>query len=188
MPPSRRSSPGPGATRDSELGDRGSPTWAARFDTAADAAYHHGQSRRVRHDAHALNPPGARAPAEEEAMDFTRIPGVHPRVIEISRHGRTFAISVGAGCAPGASRSECTPGEPEVVTVEAESGAGFGAGFGVKRPLRFLAYKLGLSEPQVSELAAILDELKTERAQAAVDDRRTLTSFAEAVTGEAFDA
>src|SRR5262245_53755685 len=45
--------------------------------------------------------------------------------------------------------------------------------FGVRRPLRFLAYKLHLSEPQVAELAAILNDLKTERAQAAVDDRRT---------------
>jgi Spy/CpxP family protein refolding chaperone len=121
-------------------------------------------------------------------MDFTHIPFVHPRVIEISRHGRAFSISVGAGRASGASQSECGPGEPEVVTVETESGSGLGAGsFGVKRPLRFLAYKLGLSEPQVTELAAILDELKTERAQAAVDDRRTLSAFAEAISGEAFD-
>jgi len=45
---------------------------------------------------------------------------------------------------------------------------GFGGGaFGVRRPLRFLAYKLELDERQVSELARILDELKTERAQAA---------------------
>lgn len=33
----------------------------------------------------------------------------------------------------------------------------------------------------------ILDELKTERAQAAVDDRRALAEFAAAVSGEAFD-
>ena len=49
---------------------------------------------------------------------------------------------------------------------------GFG-GFGVRRPLRFLAHKLELDEKQITELARILDELKTERAQAAVDDRRT---------------
>ena len=35
-----------------------------------------------------------------------------------------------------------------------------GGGFGVRRPLRFLAYKLDLSEPQVTELATILSELK----------------------------
>jgi len=65
---------------------------------------------------------------------------------------------------------------------------GFGSGaFGVRRPLRFLAYKLGLQEPQVAELAKILDDVKTERAQAAVDHRRTLSAFADAVSGDAFD-
>ncbi|HEV8337136.1 MAG TPA: hypothetical protein VGR67_12025 [Candidatus Polarisedimenticolia bacterium] len=49
-----------------------------------------------------------------------------------------------------------------------------------------MTYKLGLSEPQVTEMAKILNDLKTERAQAAVDDRRTLTAFADALTGEAF--
>jgi len=64
---------------------------------------------------------------------------------------------------------------------------GGGGAFGVRRPLRFLAYKLNLSEEQVAELAKILDELKTERAQAAVDDRRTVASFADALGLEAFD-
>src|SRR4051794_11042238 len=41
---------------------------------------------------------------------------------------------------------------------------GDGGGFGVRRPLRFLAYKLELDDRQVSELARILNELKTERA------------------------
>jgi Spy/CpxP family protein refolding chaperone len=45
-----------------------------------------------------------------------------------------------------------------------------------------------LDEKQVTELARILNELKTERAQAEVDDRRSLTEFADAVAGEAFDA
>jgi Spy/CpxP family protein refolding chaperone len=63
----------------------------------------------------------------------------------------------------------------------------FGA-FGVRRPLRFLAYKLGLSEAQVGELARILSELKTERAQAAVDHRRTLAGFADSLEGDSFDA
>jgi LTXXQ motif family protein len=64
-----------------------------------------------------------------------------------------------------------------------------GAGaFGVRRPLRFLAYKLGLDERQVGELARILDELKTERAQAEVDGRRAMAAFADAVGGEHFDA
>ena len=62
-----------------------------------------------------------------------------------------------------------------------------GGHFGVRRPLRYLTYKLGLDEKQKAELARILDELKTVRAQAAVDDRRTVTNFADAVGGEAFD-
>ena len=63
-----------------------------------------------------------------------------------------------------------------------ESGA-----FGVRRPLRFLAHKLGLDDKQIAELARILDELKTERAQAEVDRRRSLSAFADAVGGDAFD-
>jgi len=62
-----------------------------------------------------------------------------------------------------------------------------GGGFGVRRPLRFLAHKLDLSEAQVTDLANILNDLKTERAQAEVDDRRTLAAFADAVAGTAFD-
>jgi Spy/CpxP family protein refolding chaperone len=64
---------------------------------------------------------------------------------------------------------------------------GSGGAFGVRRPLRFLAYKLNLNEEQVSQLAKILDELKTERAQAAVDDRRTVAAFADAIGLEKFD-
>ncbi len=64
---------------------------------------------------------------------------------------------------------------------------GGGGAFGVRRPLRFLAYKLNLKEEQVAQLAKILDELKTERAQAAVDDRRTVAAFADAIGLEKFD-
>lgn len=69
-------------------------------------------------------------------------------------------------------------------------GDDFGGGghFGVRRPLRFLAFKLNLNESQVAELAKILDELKTERAQAAVDDRRTTAAFADSLGLETFAA
>jgi Spy/CpxP family protein refolding chaperone len=63
----------------------------------------------------------------------------------------------------------------------------FGAGFGVRRPLRFLAFKLGLDERQVAEIARILDALKTERAQAEVDRRRSVAQFADALAADAFD-
>ena len=62
-----------------------------------------------------------------------------------------------------------------------------GGGFGVRRPLRFMAWKLELSEEQVEKLAAILDGLKTERAQAAVDHRRSVGAFADGIAGEVFD-
>jgi Spy/CpxP family protein refolding chaperone len=65
--------------------------------------------------------------------------------------------------------------------------SGGGGSFGVRRPLRFLAYKLQLTEAQVGELARILNELKTERAQAEVDDRRAQALFADAVAGASFD-
>ncbi len=63
-----------------------------------------------------------------------------------------------------------------------------GGGFGVRRPLRFMAYKLDLDEKQIEVLAKILDDLKTERAQAAVEERRVLAAFAEAIGADAFDA
>ena len=78
-------------------------------------------------------------------------------------------------------------GDERAASGDGDEG-GFGSGaFGVRRPLRFLAYKLELDERQVSELARILDELKTERAQAEVDRRRTLSAFADAVGASAFD-
>jgi Spy/CpxP family protein refolding chaperone len=64
----------------------------------------------------------------------------------------------------------------------------FGGGaFGVRRPLRFLAFKLELDEAQVTALATILSDLKTERAQSAVDQRRTTSSLADAVAADVFD-
>ena len=65
----------------------------------------------------------------------------------------------------------------------------YGSGpFGVRRPLRFLAFKLGLDEAQIGTLARILDELKTERAQAEVDTRRALAALADAIDAATFDA
>lgn len=88
-----------------------------------------------------------------------------------------------AGCCP--PRHEADLGRHAMAP---EGGPWMGSPFGVRRPLRFLAAKLELDEAQVRRLAEVLDALKTERAQAAVDDRRTLTAFAEALGGDAFDA
>jgi len=57
----------------------------------------------------------------------------------------------------------------------------------VRRPLRLLAYKLGLEAEQVRKLARILDELKTERAQVEVDERRTVAAFSDALAAATFD-
>lgn len=63
-----------------------------------------------------------------------------------------------------------------------------GTGFGVRRPLRFLAQRLELNEEQVTELATVLSALKTERAQAEVDQRRRTTALAAAFEVPEFDA
>ncbi len=67
-------------------------------------------------------------------------------------------------------------------------GPGFSGGLGVRRPLRFLGWKLGLNDALVTEFATVLNALKTERAQAEVDDRRALALLAEAAESEPFDA
>lgn len=69
-----------------------------------------------------------------------------------------------------------------------DASEGHPGGWGVRRPLRFLAHKLELDQKQVAELARILDELKTERAQAEVDDRRSRAEYADALSAENFDA
>jgi len=101
-----------------------------------------------------------------------------------SRHGACGGESAW-GCSPGGRRTHGWEGGGDSPGGGGD-GEGFG-GFGVRRPLRFLSYKLELDERQVAELARILDELKTERAQAEVDRRRTLSAFADAVGGESFD-
>jgi Spy/CpxP family protein refolding chaperone len=100
-----------------------------------------------------------------------------------------------AGCGPGGGEARGGyggsrhGGGEERHAGHGGDGDDFGSGaFGVRRPLRFLAYKLELDDRQVAELARILDELKTERAQAEVDRRRTMSAFADAVAGESFDS
>lgn len=84
-------------------------------------------------------------------------------------------------------RGRCGPRERTWEGQGEEMEDALGGGFGVRRPLRFLAHQLQLDEAQIAALARILDQLKTERAQAEVDRRRTVAGFADALTGEAFD-
>ena len=114
---------------------------------------------------------------------------MHPAMVNWWRARHGYGEGEGASCG---SRGWAGGGGPWGGSGEGPSGGGDGDGFGggafgVRRPLRFLAYKLELDERQVAELARVLDELKTERAQAAVDSRRSLTAFADAVGGAAFD-
>ena len=108
-------------------------------------------------------------------------PGHHPGRGESARGGHWF----GGRCGPGGGGHDHGHG------FGGDEGGGFdggGGGFGVRRPLRFLAYKLDLEEKQVAELAVILDTLKTERAQAEVDQRRTTAAYADLLAGESFDS
>ena len=105
--------------------------------------------------------------------------------------GRPESGCGGWSCGPGDSRRWAGSGRHHGGGDDEGQGeyGGFGGGpFGVRRPLRFLAYKLELDEKQVAELARILDDLKTERAQGEVDRRRSLSGFADAVAGPTFDA
>src|SRR4051812_5213406 len=101
---------------------------------------------------------------------------MHPGFMHWWKEAQRRAQSEGGGeCGAGAYYGHPGGGqqrrqrEEHDAYVAMEDGGG---SFGVRRPLRFMAHKLELDEKQVGELAAILDELKTERAQAAVDHRR----------------
>ena len=101
------------------------------------------------------------------------------------KHAARAADMGGCGPSGGESRWE---GPPPDWRWFAEPGA-FGAGaFGVRRPLRFLAMRLGLDEHQMREVARILDDLKTERAQASVDHRRMSAALADVLVADTFDA
>jgi len=111
------------------------------------------------------------------------------------RHARraSHAWGAAAGCGPsGCGPSGCGPSEGREWETRfagpPDHDGDFGGGpFGVRRPLRFLAHKLDLDDRQVSELARILSDLKTERAQAAVDHRRSTAAFADTIAEDAFD-
>src|SRR3974377_2300446 len=99
------------------------------------------------------------------------------------RHAPRHAYAY-AGCGPAGFSAHRRHGDEGF-----DDGPSFSGGtFGVRRPLRFLAYKLDLDERQTEELAAILDALKTERAQAAVDHRRMTAAMADLFGSGAVDA
>jgi hypothetical protein len=62
-----------------------------------------------------------------------------------------------------------------------------GPTFGVRRPLRYLAFKLDLTEEQVRDLADVLNRLKTARGQSQLDWERSVADAADAFAPGAFD-
>ena len=59
--------------------------------------------------------------------------------------------------------------------------------FGVRRPLRHLAWKLKLSETQIRDVVDVLDRLKTGYNQARLDQDRSTSEVAAVFTAESFD-
>lgn len=59
--------------------------------------------------------------------------------------------------------------------------------FGVRRPLRVMAHELELDEEQIEKIARAIDELKTVRAQAAVDERKSVGMIADVLLGAELD-
>lgn len=121
---------------------------------------------------------------------------MHPGFMGWWKHARGGGdCGAQAGCGPGHERGghgwgghgHGHGGHEGGWSASGDDGDFGGAPFGVRRPLRFLAFKLGLDDLQVAELARILADLKTERAQAAVDNRRAVTAFADVVGGDSFD-
>lgn len=108
---------------------------------------------------------------------------MHPAFLYWWKYGRRQGEC--AAWAGSASAEAFRPWEVRHFSGSRHEGS-MGGGFGVRRPLRYLAYKLELSDEQVTEMARILNALKTERAQAEVDERRTVSAFADAVEAETF--
>lgn len=95
----------------------------------------------------------------------------------------------GGACGPTYASAWCETGSrasgTEWTYHSSSRGSGDGVfgsgGFGVRRPIRFLSERLDLSEKQVSELARIVEQIRIERAQAAVDLRRAAGELAAAL-------
>ncbi len=98
-------------------------------------------------------------------------------------------------CAPAYSTacSHTRAGRPAAADCEAATFSHLmynwhgGRMFGVRRPLRYLTWKLDLSDQQVRELADVLKRLKTARAQTQVDWDGSVADIADTFTSTKFD-
>lgn len=66
-------------------------------------------------------------------------------------------------------------------------GPGPGGPFGGRRPMRFLARRLDLSDEQFRKVAAVLSALRVARKQAGLDRQRTMARYAEALEASPLD-
>lgn len=103
------------------------------------------------------------------------------------RHGGCWDFSPSFAWASSGNESE--PRGAEFYFSVGRDDDGFGStGLGVRRPLRFLTWKLDLTSDQLAAVARILERLKIERAQAEVEQRRSASAIADAMAAETFDA
>lgn len=66
-------------------------------------------------------------------------------------------------------------------------GHGHGPALGVRRPLRVMSHELDLDDEQVESLARIIDELKNQREQAALDERKSVGALADGLLEGEYD-
>ena len=104
------------------------------------------------------------------------------------RHGGCWGF--GPGLAWASARAGDGPRDAEIYfsTRRSDDDLLGSAGLGVRRPLRFLTWKLDLTSEQIAAVARILERLKIERAQGEVEQRRSAAALADALEGESFDA
>jgi Spy/CpxP family protein refolding chaperone len=103
------------------------------------------------------------------------------------KHAWAFAHCGPPSCGPHKQDGRWQRDERKAHDHQSHSRGGWSP-FGVRRPLRFMARQLDLDEDQVAKMAAILDDLKTQRAQARVDRRKAVGTFADAFLADSFDA
>ncbi len=97
-------------------------------------------------------------------------------------------------CGPAYAAAPCEPSPRETGAEWAWRASGrrgdavFGsAGFGVRRPVRLLGMRLDLDDKQQAKLARIVERIRIERDQAAVDLRRAAGDIADTLEGSDFD-
>jgi Spy/CpxP family protein refolding chaperone len=105
------------------------------------------------------------------------------------RRGGCWDFSPAYAWASAGSESDSEPRGAEFYFSVGRDDDGFGSsGLGVRRPLRFLTWKLDLTSDQVAAVARILERLKIERAQAEVEQRRSASALADAMAADTFDS